>query len=162
MHRSGCEMCWAACMAVCPLSFAGSQMVYRSRLGSFFIANRGPYIKMFNKCVNMQLQFLKFGISCLMYYPIMYLAGQLVPSKKLWTECLFSNFGLISNCRGWDLTNWHNENRVGVMLGLFPQVVLEPQGQTNLQMYFTICIYQLIMYIKIGIPFPHIIQTKNE
>jgi len=48
------------------------------------------------------------------------------------------------------------------MLGLFPQVVLEPQGQTNLQMYFAIGIYQLIMYIKIGITFSHLIQTKNR
>ena len=57
-----------------------------------------------------------------------------------------------------------DKNNVGdLILELFPQVIVEPWGQTNCQMCFTQGIYQLnIMYIKIGTQSPKPIQTQNE
>ena len=79
--------------------------------------------------------------------------------------CFVCNVGFISksNFGGSGPNKLTKKNNVGVILELFPQVIVEPWGQTNCQMCFTPGIYQLnIMYVKIGTQFPKPIQTQNE
>ena len=78
--------------------------------------------------------------------------------------CFLCNVGFISksNFGGSGPNKLTNKNNVGVLLELFPQVIVEPWGQTNCQMRFTPGIYQLIIRTRAALGFTSNLFDSRE